>query len=166
MPLETQEFDLVETLEAKRDEREEIADEAAAIDPDNPAFGDLARQGNQLDTHISGLEWAVDNWDVDAITLVGMTGGETARMENELAKDGNGIGDARIATVVHGTQEAPYIDEDGDEAATYYAVGQLPFAVQKWVEDEVNDMTEVGNGGTTFGALVEEKRHQAAGTDS
>jgi len=164
MPLTTETFDLEETADRKREEREDVADQAAAIDADNPAFEDLARRGTKLDTHIRGLEWAIDNWDVDEITIAGMTGGEVAKMEDELAKDGNGMGSARIATVVHGTETAPFLGDS--DAETYAAVGQLPHALQAWIEDEVNEMTEVGNGDTTFASLLKEKRQQADGTAS
>lgn len=164
MPLQTREYDLEETLEEKREDLEDVAEQAAELDPENPAFQRLAQEGNDLETYIAGLEWAVENWDVDTIMLGGMTGGEVAKMENELANDGTGMGDARIATVVHGTVEAPYLSED--EARTYANVGQLPYHLQAWIEDEVNQMTMPGNSETTFGALLEEKRLEAAGTES
>ena len=176
MPLHTQTVDLGAALEEKRAEKDDVAEQAAELDPDNPAFERLARRGNTLDTHIDALEWACREWDVDQITLAGMTGGEVAKMENELAEDGSGPGDARIATVVHGTEAAPYLHDD--DAATYAAVGQLPYAVQAWVEDEVNALTEPsGNGAPamaetddsaslTFGELLAEKRHERAGPDS
>lgn len=164
MPLVTEIFGLEETLESKRGKREELADQAAELDFDNPAFPSIAQEGNELDGHIAGLEWALDEWDVDEITLSGLTGGEYAKLENELAKDGNGPADGRLATIVYGSEEAPYVYDD--EHKTYASVGQLPVAVQRWLEYEINDLTSVGGNGQTFGQLVEAKRRQADGTDN
>lgn len=163
MPLDTETFDIEATLGEKREERNQLADEVATLDPDNPAFAEKSKRGNMLDTHVEALEWALDAWDVDEITLAGLTGGEYARLENELEQDGNGSGDIRIATIVHGTDEAPYLCDD--DAQTYAAVGQLPVAVQKWLEYEINEMTSVGNSDETFAKLVAERRRQADGTD-
>lgn len=164
MPLTTETFDLEETLGGKRAEREDLAEQIAPLDPQNPAFESLAQQGNALDTHVAGLEWAIREWDVDAVTLSGLTGGEYAKLENEIQRDGTGPADARLVTIVHGTDDAPFVG--AGEKETYVAVGQLPVAVQKWLEYEINELTSVGNSETTFARLVAEKRRQAAGTDS
>lgn len=164
MPLETQTYDLEETLESKREALEEIAETVAGLEPDNPAYKGQMREGNAIESHIEGLAWALKNWEVEEVTLGAMTGGEVAQMENELAKDGTGPGDGRIATIVHGTIDAPYLRDE--QAKTYYHVGQLQYGLQKWLETEIEDLTSGNaNSGPTFGDLLEAKRHEQDGTD-
>jgi hypothetical protein len=167
MPLDERVVDLREELARLKDEREEIAEQVAEIDPENPAYDSLVSEGQTLDTQIRGLRWAVDEWDADTITLSGLTGGEFGRIEDELAdaaasreRRGGQPGARRIYLVAYGTQHAPYLPDDPTDDERIAAASALPVAFLKWAEAEINDLSTVGNetGSKSFSQLLAEKR--------
>lgn len=167
MPLDEREVDLQEELERLEDKRVEIADQAADLDPENPAYDTVTSNGQTLDTHIRGLRWAVEEWDADTITLSGLTGGEFGRVEDELAdaaasrdRRGGQPGARRIYLVAYGTQQAPHLPDDPTDDERIAAASGLPVAFLKWAESEINDLSTVGNetGRKSFSQLLAEKR--------
>lgn len=167
MPLETETIDLADEVERLRDERDELADQVATLDPENPAYERLAADGQEHDNCIAGLEWALEEWGAAeeaadesdggvAVTLAGLTGGEYGRVQDRVD---SGTGAARVHLVASGTETAPYYDPDADYETNLAAAAQLPFQYLKWAESRINELTTVGgNGETSFGSLVAERR--------
>lgn len=173
MPLNTREVDLSAELDRLEDERKEIADQAAEISPDNPAFDGLVGEGQSLDTHIRGLSWALDEWDADTVTLSGLTGGEFGKVEDELAdaaakrdRRGGQPGARRVYLVAFGTVDAPFVDDEMSDDERIASAAGLPVAFLKWAESQVNELSTVGNGSgsSSFTQLLAEKRSKTQGS--
>ena len=163
MPLETRTYDLAEELEELRDRRDELAEQVASLDEANPGYQDVLSEGQEVDNHIAGLEWALEEWtdgdETVEVTLAGLTGGEYGRVQDRVAGTDKGGGAARVHLVASGTVDAPNHDPDAEYEANLAAASQLPFQYLKWAEAQVNDLTSVGgNGGRSFAALVREKQ--------
>lgn len=169
MPLQTEEFVFDDEIERLEAERADLADKVAEIDPSNPATERLAQQGQTLDAHLQGVQWACDEWDVDSVTLGGLTGGEFGQVEDQVVADNAdggspGPGATRVYLVAKGTIEAPYIDDGMSDNERIAAVAQLPATYLKWAKTRVDDLTSVGNGaGKSFGDLVAAKRQEKEG---
>jgi hypothetical protein len=162
---------LDEEAERLESEIDELAKQLAEISPDNPAYDTLLSKGKQLDTQLSGVEWGREEWDVDQITLSGLTGGEFGRVEDELSdaaasrqRRGGQPGARRVYIVAYGTDDAPYIDAGMDDDEKIAAAANLPVAYLKWAEAQINDLSTVGNenGRQSFTQLVAEKRQEQA----
>ncbi len=170
MPLDTSEIVLAEEAERLESESDELGDQVAALDPDNPAIESLLSRGQTLDTYLSGVEWAREEWKVDSITLSGLTGGEFGKVEDRLSdvaasqqRRGGQPGARRVYLVAFGTVDAPYIEADMSDDERVAAAAGLPVAYLKWAESHINELSRVGgNGRSSFGQLVAEKRQQQA----
>jgi len=175
MPLRTETIHFDDEIERLEEEREDLAEKAASVDPDNPAVSLLEQKAQEVDARLQGLRWARDAhnsevasaWDinVDAITLAGLTGGEFGQVEDRIGSDAAngdhdpGAGATRVYLVAKGTVEAPYYDGEDDFNKQVGAVSKLPINFLKWAEAKVNELTNVGgNEQTSFAALVAEKR--------
>lgn len=171
MPLQTETITLADELDRLHDEREALAADVADLDAENPAYDRLVSGGRTLDNHIAGVEWALDEWDVETVTFAGLTGGEYGRVEDRVKSDSiaNGKqsagGAARIHMVASGTVDAPYVDGADSYEAKLAAAAKLPFQYLQWAQSRVDDLTSVGNdAGTSFADLVKEKQ-AATSTD-
>lgn len=167
MPLDEREVDLQEELERLKEERQEIAEQVADLDPENPAYNSLATDGQSLDTHIRGVRWALDEWETDTVTLSGLTGGEFGKIEDELAdaaasreRRGGQPGARRVYMVAYGTKRAPFLPDNPSDDERIAAASDLPMSFLKWVEAKVNDLSTVGNGADSksFSQLLAEKQ--------
>jgi hypothetical protein len=180
MPLQKDHIRFDDEIERLEQEREELAEQLAPLDDDNPAAQRLAQRGEDIDVNLKGLRWARDDahksdddsdgvpvWDepVDGVTLAGLTGGEYGQVEDELeGETGTGSGATRVYFVAKGTVDAPYVDPSAEYRQQVGAVSQLPIAFLKWAESKINDLSSVGEAeGNSFAALVQEK--QAALSD-
>ena len=177
MPLKQEQIDFDEEIERLEQEREELADQVAALDGGNPVIKDLASQGSDIDVHLQGLRWARDEaatddavavWDedVDGVTLGGLTGGEFGHVEDTVNSDTSkrgvdsvGSGATRVYYVAKGTVNAPYLGDEMDYEREVGAVSQLPLPFLKWAEARIDELTTVGEEeGNSFAALVQAKR--------
>jgi hypothetical protein len=170
MPLQTETVHFSNEIQRLEQEREDLAEQVADLDDDNPEIERLAQQGQELDSFLQGLRWACEEWDVDSVTLAGLTGGEFGKVEDGLsgaARDNNGPspGATRVHLVAEGTVEAPYISEEMSDREKISAVSQLPLHFLKWAESRVDTLSTVGEDtGNSFGDLVAEKRADANST--
>ena len=166
MPLETATIDLAEEVDRLDDRLDDLADEAASIAEDNPHMSVVERMAETVDSRRRGVTWALETWDVDAITLSGLTGGEYAQVEDNLAGASGPIpGSSRIWMVARGTVDAPYVADDLE--ATVANVADLPLDYQQWAYARINDMTTVGEGNLSgFWQRVEERRQPEDTTES
>jgi hypothetical protein len=171
MPLDRREIVLSEEIKRIDDKMDELLEQVADLHPDNPAVDDLQSKGRQLDTHLSGLEWAQEEWGADAtIILEGLTGGEFAKVEDELSdvavgrqRRGGQPGARRVFLVAFGVDDAPYLDDGADDDARIAAAGALPLAFQKWAEAQINELSSVGgNERPSWSQLLKEKRREQA----
>jgi len=101
----TETIDLAEELARLREERDSLKARAADTDPDTDLYSTLLQRGGRLDTHITGVEWALELahtdhalptragdgrpcpvWDDDVDTLTFRAlGGEFERIEDEVS---------------------------------------------------------------------------------
>jgi hypothetical protein len=163
MPLDTKYYDFREELERVEAAMEEVAETLAPLDPDNPLAPTLEQQGSQLESQADGLRWALRTWDVDGVTLAGLSGGEYGHVEDEM--DGGGAGKARVYFVAKGTIEAPYIGDEMSFEERVAAVADLPIGYLRWADARIDDLMGVeGNGGTRFSDLLVEARQDENST--
>lgn len=163
MPLDTRHINFDEEIERLEGEIDDIAEKVAELDPTTDRAKSLESRGNRLDTHRRGLEWARDEWDVDGVELGGLNAGEYGEMQDKLP-DGAGEGATRIYYVAAGTTEAPYAEDDLEDAVAN--VAQLSIAYARWAEAQINDLTSVGETGNRFYGSLREKRTETTSTQT
>jgi len=161
MALRDERIQFGEEIDRLEREREDLADEVAALDADDPSRDRKISRGNDIDAYLDGLEWAqtahedeaVPAWDesVDAVTLGGLTGGEYGRLEQDLSdaaqQSDQGIqGAQRVYQVRAGTVTAPYLDPSADEIGQLTAVASLPVGFLQWAQHRIDELSSVGNG--------------------
>ncbi|AFZ74565.1 hypothetical protein [Natronobacterium gregoryi] len=176
MPRQTEHFAFEEELEQIREQKEEITDSMMQISQENPAWDDLIRTGNSLDTYENAIQWADEaheddsqpewNDDVDGVTIAGLSGGEEAEAIDRLRSADGGEKARRNYYVAAGTVDAPYCDvlDDWSSASIderVAVVSQLPPDYLEWADAKVDELTSVGEGkGNSFWRLYAEKRRQ------
>jgi len=170
MPLQTKEIDLASEIDRLEQRRRDLAEQAASLADDNPKRGELVQEGNEIDTYLHGLNWALEEWETDTVTFSGLTGGEFGRVEDSVvssaAERGEqlGGGATRVYLVASGTVDAPYLDDEMTEEQRIGAVSQLPITYLKWAEYRIDELTTMGNGvETSFNALLAETQTESDG---
>jgi hypothetical protein len=161
MPLRERTVDIADEIDRLEREREALIDEVAAMDDGHPEAAAKVERGRELDAHLDGLEWAqraheddaVPAWDedVDTLTFGGLTGGEYGKLEQDLteaaANSNQGIAGAeRVYQVRAGTINAPYLDPAADGVEQLSAVASLPVGFLKYAQDQIDELSSVGNG--------------------
>lgn len=140
---------------------QDIAEQAAGLEEGNPARDYLLTQGRQLDARLAGVRWARGEWDVDNVTLGGLTGGEYGQVQDSLASASSdtepGQGAWRVYQVAKGTVEAPYVDEEMGTDQRIAACAQLPITFLKWAAAQVDAKT-TGDAATEAGEGNRPKR--------
>jgi len=164
MPLGTEHYDFREELDRVEAAMEDIAETLAPLDEDNPLVPTLTKQGKTLESQAEGLRWALRTWDVDGVTLAGLSGGEYGHVEDEM--DGGGAGKARVYFVAKGTVEAPYVSDELSFAERVAAVADLHIGYLRWADARIDDLMGVeGNGETRFSDLLADARQTETSTD-
>lgn len=165
MPLETQYYEFDAEIERIGDEIQETAEQLAPLDADNPAVPQLQQVGQQLQSQLDGVRWAREAWDVDGVTLAGLTGGEYGHVEDEMGDDW-GPGKARVYFVAKGTAEAPYIEEGMDLDERVEGVAALPIGYLRWADARIHELMSAGTGGegngNDFAASLQAARQQTS----
>lgn len=171
--------DLEEERNRLRDERGELADRIAELGADyDEAEGigadastevrEAWTRGNQLDSWINALEWAIEEYDEPTVSVGGLTTGEHGRVGDRVAdarseQVGRGTepsmaGVTRIFWVAMGTVEAPFFDDGAGFEGRVAAVRELPPELTSWLEHRINEKTTVGaDTGKSFADLVRER---------
>lgn len=166
MPLREETYNLAEEVDRIEAELQDIAEQVADLDANNPARQDLLEDGQSLDAQLKGVRWAktaheddaVGVWDADTdeIRLGGLTGGEFGRLQDDISGADLGQGGVRTIMVARGTLDAPYVPADGDEDQAVGNTSQLPVTYLKWAQNRINDLTTLGgNGGPGFEDYLE-----------
>lgn len=159
MPLDTEFYPFDEEIERLTELMQETAESLAPLDPDNPMAVPLEQSGVQLESQVEGLQWARDEWDVDGVTLGGLTGGEYGYVEDSV--DAGQQGKARVYMVAKGTVRAPYVDDEMSEDERVAATADLPIGYLRWADARINELMGVeGNDSPRFGDLLAEARQQ------
>lgn len=169
MTLQEKRYNFEEEIERFESELKETAQEAAGLDDANPAKQDLLQEGRKLDSHLAGVRWANEEWDVEGVTLGGLTGGEFGKVEDGLRQEGNaGGGATRVFLVESGTVDAPYVDESMSQDERTAAVAQLPITYLKWAKAQIDDLTTVGGNGSgkRFADWYEESQSRQNSTEN
>ena len=173
MTLREEKLRFDEEIERIEAERQDLAEEVARMDEDDPERQQKAQRGGDLDVHLDGLEWAqtaheddaVPQWgaDVNSITLAGLTAGEYGGMEGEVAEAAErGQSPQQVQRVYQvrvGTVDAPYISDEMTETQETASVAGLPIGFIKWAYDRIDNLSSVGNGErASFSVLLAEKQ--------
>ena len=174
MPLDEREVVLSDEADRLEAELVELDEQIASLDPDNPAYDRIDGRGRSVDLYLDGLQWALDNWDADSVTIAGLTGGEFGKVEDELAdaaaarqRRGGQPGARRVYLVAFGTVDAPYVGDEMSDDERVSAASGLPLAYQKWAEAQVNELSTVGgNGRGGWRQSATEKRQASADTNT
>ena len=77
----TETFDLEAEHERLTDAIADVSEKQAEMDPSTEQYATLEQRAGRLDTHRRGVEYALEAWDVDAITLRALTLGDDARLD-------------------------------------------------------------------------------------
>ena len=173
MPLDTQTFDIHETLDDLETEREELAEQVADADPESGAAQQLVERGQQMDRFISGLEWYRNHFGKDRITVGALTNGERHLVRNTADRIGGDYAGRQNAYVAMGTADAPYLEHDPEDLnepdyeETIKQVAQLHPAFVDWMESKITDLGRLdGDTGKSFESLVLEKRLQQTSAET
>lgn len=160
MPLRTETVELEAEIERLEQEREELLDAVAEMEAGTDAYAQKVERGQEIDTFLDGLDWAVrahedehvPAWgeDVDTVTFGGLTGGEYGKMEADLVEIDNhdtlsAAQAQRPVQVRAGTVQAPYLDEEADDTQQLAAVASLPVSFLKYANSRIDDLSAVGN---------------------
>jgi len=172
MPLQTETINLSDERDRLREEMEEVAEEQADWGFDTDQGQRLLQRGNELQTFISILEHVGEEWDVDSVTLAGLSPGEVNRV-SDFADAHEGVQE-RDPWVAVGTHDAPYVDhdptaitEDGFEQTVMNIVDDVPLAYVRWAEARINELSHLGDGlGNGYLDLVLEKRREQSGGEN
>lgn len=172
MPLERTQVDL-ETAAAELDAQlDEIAEEVARIDPgerdsDNDEFVALRQRATELEKQLGGIEWLIDEYGADAtVTVTGLTARETAvvgdrirDLESETLTPTKSVESmSQVIWVAEGLEAAPFLEDGGDFEAAFAAVGGLPRQVLDWLDDQISELSTVGDReGNSFAQRVAAK---------
>lgn len=144
--LESDIDDLQQEMDALGAQREEAEDPDPAL---NRELRDLRSEQNTLETHLDGVEWAIDQWDEESsVTLEALT--TQARGETMSAVRTGRMGEVtqdvldRYLTAA-GIADAPFIEDDDDIHDVARLVGQLPPAVTDWIQSKQSELNDLGN---------------------
>lgn len=168
MPLETTTYDIESELADLESEREELAEQVADAGTESNAIQQLIEKGQRLDRYMAGLQWYVDEYDADEITLGALTNGERHQVRDTADKIGSDMAGRQNAYVAMGTVDGAYLEHDPDAIRqdryeeTIANVTDLHPAFVDWIENEVTQMGRMGEDtGNSFEELVLEKKTQA-----
>jgi hypothetical protein len=170
MPLDTQSIEFAAERERLHEQMLELAEEQAELDDTTQRANDLLQLGNELNNQRNILDHLSEEWDVDGVSLAGLTAGEVNRVEDTV--DGNPGVRERDAWVAIGTREAPYLEHDPDAITqaefeeTVANVVELPLPYVRWAEGRISELShlaeESGNG---YLDLVRAKRDDQTETN-
>lgn len=160
--------DLEERLDAN-------AETMATEEPDedeepSEAFQDAASESGQLNRHLVGVAWAVDEFGEDAeVAFEAVDTGTRAEVRdynNDLRSttvggpsSTDGVGE--IYYTAGGIASAPFVDEGAGIEATVAALSSLPSHFADWLNHRVNETSTPEVDIPNFGERLEAKREQA-----
>lgn len=163
---EPERIDLQAEYDRLVDEAEDVAERVAGLNPSTDMAQQLTERGRRLDTHRRGVEWAMDEWDVDEIAFKPLTLGDDARLSDHFP-GGESPGSRRNYEIALGTTDAPYLEHDPGDVSqsaleeTVENVGDIPsLAFGRWAQARIDELSAVGNWSSedSFAALLTEAR--------
>jgi hypothetical protein len=156
MPRQTDTYDL-QDVAADLDER---LDELASDIQSSDDAEQLLAEAQQRESHLAGVEWAIDKFadDEDAtveVTLGSLTAGEFAQVRDHVDEvratvvNGGGVegaGARQVALAAAGVVDAPFLDEGVPKGVAGFdarrqAVADLAPQFVMWLETEVDDLS-------------------------
>jgi hypothetical protein len=169
---ETREVVLEDERERLIERYEELFERMADLDSSTDLYKTLRARGNRLDTHRRGVEWAIEQWDVETITFKALTLGDDARIADEFDGRGSKPGAERVYEIALGTYDAPYLEHDPENIVeseldkTVANVGDIDaIAVGRWAQSQIDDLSAAGNWNDerSFARLLTEKQATQTG---
>lgn len=172
MPRKTEIYDL-EAEHARIDtELDDLADEVADLDEDNPLYDQKVEEAAALERQLAGLSWALypdeddDHDPYEEITLGALSAGEYADVRDTLAGESDETkGDAGVTGILlaaRGIVDAPFIEQDDpsfDEKIG--AVSSLAPHFQDWISTRVDDLSTPDIEGNAFAQRLAEREASA-----
>lgn len=120
-------------------------------------------QGNELNNQRNILGHLADEWDMDSVTLAGLTAGEVNLVE-DVVEDYPEVRE-RDAWVAIGTIDAPYLAHNPDGVTrneyetTIQNVMDLPLPYVRWAEGKISELSHLGaDMGNGYLRLVADKQ--------
>lgn len=169
MPRYTETIDLREEHDRIDEELDELAAESADVDPDSPRRQELDTQGKRLEKHLAGLAWAINPPEDDPtrdqpyeeVTVGALTAGEYADLTDTAAADAQQgkatTGSSQVLFAAKGLEDAPFLDEEMNEAQRLAAVSQLQPQFQKWLASRVDKLSTYDLEGNGYAARIAEQ---------
>jgi len=167
MPRKTETYQLEEEVERIDERIDELVGEVAELDEGNPLRAQKRSEGQELERHLAGLQWAIappedePREPYEEITLGALNAGEFADVTDSLSdlQDGqtpkNGAG--QIVFAAKGIVNAPFIDEDMTEEQKIAAVAQLAPQFHEWIQARVDDLSTPDVSGNGFEQRLAER---------
>lgn len=172
MPRKTETYRLQDVAQGLDQRLDNLADKVAKAGDDEDT-SESVQEARQLEGHLAGIQWAIDEYGADAeITLGALTTGEYARVSdyttdaaNEQVGGPTSVeGASQIFFVAAGLVDAPFVDDSAGFEDRCAAVRGLPPQITRWLESQVDELTtpdvDLGNG---FEARVAERRSDDEG---
>ena len=147
MPLETETYNVYDELERITSELEDIAAELAQYDPETNRFAYVEHNGQMLDNQRQGLEWFINEYDTDEVTLGNLSSGETAHAHSVTPDDAGDQG-VKNVFVGFGTVEAPYRNDDPEDTALT-VVEEVDAGFVQWAYSRITSLGYVGDTGNS-----------------
>lgn len=146
MPTDVEEYVFTDELERIERDMNALLDEMERYNPETPHFAALDERGELLEVHREGIEWALDEWDVDSVALGALTSGEFAKVQHYTSDDSADQA-VRNVYVAVGTSDAPYVGE-GIEETIVNVADSNPYFV-RWAESKINGLLSRGDSGNS-----------------
>lgn len=146
MPLRTETYTLADEVERIEGELTDLGEEAAGYEPDTPHFERAESTAQQLYFHLEGLQWALDEWDVETVELGALSAGEYALMDKHIS-DSSSQQQRRNVFVGVATVDAPYVGETPQATVEAVADTCHPYYT-RWAESRANKLLRGDSGNT------------------
>lgn len=147
LTLEASLSNVEEELEAAKDRLGELEDDD---DAKKSALREARSRVGSLSNHADGLRWAIDAWGEEAeVRLTAFTAQSRARTLDTINNKTIGtIGaeETRVWLIAAALDAAPWLDASDDIEGDYRNTGNLPPALQDWLDSEVEDLNDLSPG--------------------
>lgn len=168
MPRTTETYDLEEERDRIDTKLDELADEVAELDEDNPLRGRKAEEANSLERHLTGIQWALtpdeeeDRDPYTEVTLGSLTAGEHADVRDSATSVSktshkSSEGSSMILYAAKGVVEAPFLPDSAGYDAKIGNVSNLQPQFVEWLAERVDELTTPDVEGNGFGERVAER---------
>jgi exonuclease VII small subunit len=119
-------------------------------DATNDALAEAYSRRQRLESNRDALEWAVQQFGEGArVSMTAFTATTRARTLDEIQRTAVGqVGneETRIWLLAAALDDAPWLDPGDDLADAYRITGELPPALQDYLDDQLTDLNDLSEG--------------------